>query len=275
MYTIDPTIDSIRYTTSRCISPNEELCVFYDYQPWFYLVDTTDACTEGVEGPEQGWDGLCSLGECVDGSDVITRFDAFVEGDPHQLIPEEELPFTRLKLTPDEEEEDMDSMRKGARIHEYPSIISNLSRRGGLGGRPSRSSVSSHNVEVRPPSTPITLLTDSTQMAQAGWSWHTLHGAPQAHPQERGPNEHGPCAHTRTSATAQLPRTCRATVTLRPDRATNCRVDDDFPQIEVVIMADNICAAQKVRTRTLVKRKTMLGVRSDETGRLRSASGGC
>ncbi|RPD59112.1 hypothetical protein L227DRAFT_564225 [Lentinus tigrinus ALCF2SS1-6] len=45
--------------------------------------------------------------------EASSMFDAFADGDPDHLVPEEELPFRRLKLTPeDEDEEDMDAVQR-------------------------------------------------------------------------------------------------------------------------------------------------------------------
>ncbi|KAI1797052.1 hypothetical protein LXA43DRAFT_985739 [Ganoderma leucocontextum] len=115
-YTIDHATDSIRYTTSQRVLPDEELCIFYGHKLWFNPVDVADDVqVEAREERDDGWGGLCGVGDDGNETDVagLSLFDGFAEGDPDQLIPEEELPFKRLKLTPDEqEEEDMDSVRK-------------------------------------------------------------------------------------------------------------------------------------------------------------------
>ncbi|KAM5539289.1 hypothetical protein V8D89_007162 [Ganoderma adspersum] len=115
-YTVDPTTESIRYTTSRRILPDEELCIFYGRKLWFEPADATDGTSaEAMEERDGGWGGLCGVEADEEDPDVAGNpiFEGFSEGDPDQVIPEEELPFKRLKLTPDEEEEeDMDSVRK-------------------------------------------------------------------------------------------------------------------------------------------------------------------
>nr|VWO97673.1 Carrier domain-containing protein [Ganoderma boninense] len=115
-YTVDPATDSIRYTTSRRILPDEELCIFYGHKLWFDPVDAADGSSAGAEAMEErddGWGGLGGVGDNEDDSDIIgpSLFEGFSEGDPDQIIHEEELPFKRLKLTPEEEEEeDMESL---------------------------------------------------------------------------------------------------------------------------------------------------------------------
>ena len=154
LYTIDPTTDSIRYTTSRRVLPDEELSIFYGHKLWFEPADAADGISaEAMEEHDDEWGGLGGVGTDEDDFDVAGRsmFEGFSEGDPDQVIPEEELPFKRLKLTPDEEEEeDMDSVRKGTSIYDRPEVLSDTLGRGRLGGRSSRSSVSSYNVEVCP-----------------------------------------------------------------------------------------------------------------------------
>ena len=124
-YTIDPATDSIHYTTSRRIYPDEELCIFYGHELWFDPLDVADGVlAEAVEERDDGWGGLCGVGDDENVSDIsgLSLFDGFVEGDPDRLVPEEELPFRRLKLTPDEEEEDMDSVRKGTSVSDRPKM---------------------------------------------------------------------------------------------------------------------------------------------------------
>ena len=120
-YTIDPTTDSIRYTTSRRILPDEELCIFYGHKLWFEPEDAADGIlAQAMEERNDGWGGLGGVGADEEDFSVAghSMFEGFSEGDPDQVIPEEELPFKRLKLTPDEEEEeDMDSVRKGTSIY--------------------------------------------------------------------------------------------------------------------------------------------------------------
>ncbi|TBU47401.1 hypothetical protein BD309DRAFT_886463 [Dichomitus squalens] len=114
-YTIDPSTESINYVTSRRVIPDEELCIFYGHKLWFDPVGTTDTMpADAIEERDDGWGGLSGVAD--DEDDEVARganepFDSFADGDPSQLVPEEALPFKRLKLTPDEEEEGMDSVR--------------------------------------------------------------------------------------------------------------------------------------------------------------------
>ncbi|KAH9890049.1 hypothetical protein C8Q73DRAFT_149153 [Cubamyces lactineus] len=117
-YTIDTEKEAIRYTTTRRILPDEELCIFYGHKLWFNPVDAADCITsDGIDEREDGWGGLANLNE-VDEESTMSQpedwlFDRFGDGNPNDNVLEEELPFTRLKLTPEDvEEEDMDAIRK-------------------------------------------------------------------------------------------------------------------------------------------------------------------
>ncbi|KAI0366606.1 hypothetical protein BV20DRAFT_1055452 [Pilatotrama ljubarskyi] len=116
-YTIDSATESIRYVTTRRVSPDEELCIFYGHQLWFDPVDTADAAGPLVpEERDDGWGGLANL-DGEDENDSARRegspFDFSEEGARDKIVPEDELPFTRIKLTPEDiEEEDMDAVRR-------------------------------------------------------------------------------------------------------------------------------------------------------------------
>ncbi|TFY83788.1 hypothetical protein EWM64_g213 [Hericium alpestre] len=104
-YTIDSTTDSIRYTTARRIEPNEELCIFYGHKLWFDAVGGVPNRSMAIEKPDDGWGGLTSVtgdlnGEC---GHINNPFEV---GDPTDIIPEEELPFIRIKTTAEDIEEE-------------------------------------------------------------------------------------------------------------------------------------------------------------------------
>ena len=146
---------------------SEELSIFYGHRLWFEPADAADGMSaEAMEEHDDGWGGLGGVRADEDDLGVAGHpiFEGFSEGDLDQVIPEEELPFKRLKLTPDEEEEeDMDSVRKGTSIYDRSEALFDGVGRGRLGGRSSRSSVSSYNVEVcRAISSPGLPLTEPT-----------------------------------------------------------------------------------------------------------------
>lgn len=103
-FTLDPTTDSIKYTTSRQIESDEELCIFYGHTLWF---DTVDAGPSSMPTPEpdDGWGGLGSLGTDIDGPH-FDEDELLVDENPEEPITEEELPFIRVRITPDDDEEE-------------------------------------------------------------------------------------------------------------------------------------------------------------------------
>ncbi|KAG6884061.1 hypothetical protein C0992_007092 [Termitomyces sp. T32_za158] len=108
-YVLDRSTESIRYTTVRDIAPDEELCIFYGHNLWFEPAGVSEKAASPSElDAEDGWGGLSAVGESAD-SVPSQEESPFEKGDPDEVIPEEELPFTRFKLPP--EEEDLDSIR--------------------------------------------------------------------------------------------------------------------------------------------------------------------
>lgn len=101
----DTHTDSIRYTTVRIIQPNEELCIFYGYNLWFRPPGVTTVDSEGSSDEAEGreadeWGGL---------SAIVDDRNPFLDGDPLDILAEDELPFARIKVMPDNEEEDDES----------------------------------------------------------------------------------------------------------------------------------------------------------------------
>jgi tRNA-specific adenosine deaminase 3 len=103
-YVIDPVDECIRYTSTRTVNPEEELCIFYGHKLWFDPVDTVENSKPQV---------------CLDQSDQsefldILAIDSEVDeveprdtGDPNDILESEALPFIWKKLQIDEEEESM------------------------------------------------------------------------------------------------------------------------------------------------------------------------
>ncbi|KAK7048268.1 histone-lysine methyltransferase Set7, partial [Favolaschia claudopus] len=97
-YTIDPSNDSIHYTTTRAVEPDEELCIYYGSNLWFDPVDFT-ASQNMQENHDDGWGGLSSLNS--ESAEDIPP--SFLQGSADDVIPEEDLPFERFKPPPEEE----------------------------------------------------------------------------------------------------------------------------------------------------------------------------
>lgn len=112
-YTLDPTTDSIRYTATSLIKPDEELCIFYGYNLWFVPVESTSESSPIDMGRgrdnHDGWGGL---------SMISIEEETFSDGNAEEIIPERNLPFSRIKFTPEEEEEEV---MNAVRTSKYPT----------------------------------------------------------------------------------------------------------------------------------------------------------
>ncbi|KAG2039624.1 hypothetical protein BDR03DRAFT_951649 [Suillus americanus] len=107
-YMIDPAHECIKYTSTRAINPEEELCIFYGHKLWFDLVDTAENLEPQV---------------CLDQSDQsefldilaidieVDEVEPWVTGDPNDILEGDALPFIWKKLQIDEEEESMEDIR--------------------------------------------------------------------------------------------------------------------------------------------------------------------
>ncbi|KAG1772311.1 cytidine deaminase-like protein [Suillus occidentalis] len=107
-YTIDTAHDCIRYTSTRTINLDEELCIFYGHKLWFDPVGTTANLEPQV---------------CLDQSDQSAFLDILAidsemdeaeqwnTKDPNDILEGEALPFIWKKLQIDEEEESMEDIR--------------------------------------------------------------------------------------------------------------------------------------------------------------------
>ncbi|KAL1659976.1 hypothetical protein GGF50DRAFT_64145 [Schizophyllum commune] len=119
-YTLDPTTESIRYTTTRRILTGEELCIFYGHKLWFNAVDTVHepSNTADADVPvEDGFGGLAGLEMDKDGDEnalagpssdptagAILGPCPYGDGQDDDILQDENLPFTWLKPPPEEEE---------------------------------------------------------------------------------------------------------------------------------------------------------------------------
>lgn len=109
-YTMDPDTESIRYATTRVIEEGEELCIFYGHKLWFEPVDVEPEIRKSEE-PDDGWGGLSLVGgEETTGYDHLA---SLLDGPDDDIIPDDQLPFTRMKLVDDEAEDDPNAVRTG------------------------------------------------------------------------------------------------------------------------------------------------------------------
>ncbi len=101
--------------------PDEELCIFYRHKLWFDPADATDRpepCSEHMADlPDDPWSALPNVDEEDDKDEGPSELDVMfdnTDGDFYEVVSEEDLPFRRLKLTPEEEEEEeMNAVRRG------------------------------------------------------------------------------------------------------------------------------------------------------------------
>lgn len=113
-YTLDPSSDSIRYTTTKPIDSQEELCIFYGHDLWFEpLSISPPAVTQ--EQTDDSWGGLYAITNEAEESPA--RYPSFTDGNSSEIISVEELPFTRLKVAGDDDELD------GIQTSKYDSTI--------------------------------------------------------------------------------------------------------------------------------------------------------
>ncbi|CCL98406.1 uncharacterized protein FIBRA_00403 [Fibroporia radiculosa] len=109
-YILDSTTESIRYVTTRPIEQEEELCIFYGHKLWFDAVDG-EPLELSENALNDGWDGLCPVGGDVNGfEDELQRF---TEGCLDELVQEESLPFVRMKVVVDDNEDTVETVQTG------------------------------------------------------------------------------------------------------------------------------------------------------------------
>jgi len=114
-YTLDTFTESIRYTTTKLIDSGDELFIFYGHNLWFDPVTPSKRPQLLKEETDDEWGGLAvvansmQVGEPAHGS--------FLDGDPDEIVPVEDLPFTRLKISRDEDEEELSAIRTCKLLH--------------------------------------------------------------------------------------------------------------------------------------------------------------
>ena len=112
-FSLNTESESIRYTTSRKILPDEELFIFYGHNLWFDPVGVNSSKHATEEESEDGWGGLSGVQDDTDEQDRSQHWD-LVDGNPEEHIPEDQLPFIRIKTTPDDPiEEEMHAIQTG------------------------------------------------------------------------------------------------------------------------------------------------------------------
>jgi tRNA-specific adenosine deaminase 3 len=105
-YTTDPFTESIRFTTTKSICAGDELCIFYGHKLWFDPVDGPQLVKEETDDE---WRGLAEVGDDIGVGQ--SRRPPFLDGDPDEIVPVEDLPFTRFRVLQEEEEEELNAVR--------------------------------------------------------------------------------------------------------------------------------------------------------------------
>ena len=125
-YSIDTATESIRYTTVRAVEPDEELCIFYGSNLWFKSTETPISEGERTRADtdtglvDDGWGGLSAVtSEASSSKRVLEDMQK-----PNEILPDEDLPFTRVKLTSDEDDEETsETVRTGEHIPRFPARL--------------------------------------------------------------------------------------------------------------------------------------------------------
>jgi tRNA-specific adenosine deaminase 3 len=107
-YTIDPAHECIRYTSTRTINPEEELCIFYGHKLWFDPVGTTANFEPQVCLDQSDQSAFLDILAIDSEMDEVEQRDT---GDPNNILEGEALPFIWKKLQIDEEEESVEDIR--------------------------------------------------------------------------------------------------------------------------------------------------------------------
>lgn len=115
-FELEAKTESIRYTISRRIEAGEELFIFYGHKLWFEQHGQSSTTSTMVKSsdPDDGWGGLGAIDDSS-----TEEVNPFSEGNPNDVIPESELPFTRLKLVDDTEEDLPENIRTSTSFSSY------------------------------------------------------------------------------------------------------------------------------------------------------------
>lgn len=144
-YSIDTATESIRFTTARAVEPDEELCVCYSQSE-------EPGPDDSAELADSGFSEL-SASEAPNHVPQATP-------DLNEILPDDDLPFTRVKLTSDEDDEETaETVRTGEHLPRSRTrlLMPNRKYSTGLGSRHPRPATNNVRTEVRRPHLPPTL----------------------------------------------------------------------------------------------------------------------
>jgi hypothetical protein len=151
-YSIDPATESIRYTTVRAVEPDEELCIYYGPNLWFKPASVSDErrARADAEIVDDGWGGLAAV--AGEASNHVLEEET---PDPNEILPDEDLPFIRVKLTSDEDDEEtIEAIRTGEHVRRFAARLLMPNASTGMGSGHPGSTTYHHSTEVyiTPPS---------------------------------------------------------------------------------------------------------------------------
>jgi SET domain len=126
-YSIDTITESIRYATARAVEPDEELCIYYGSNLWFKSVEISNSnehtCTD-TELVEDDWGGLSAVAAGEASPPPPPKRVLEDIPNPNEILPDEDLPFTRVKLTSDEDDEETsETVRTGEHVPHFPARL--------------------------------------------------------------------------------------------------------------------------------------------------------
>jgi tRNA-specific adenosine deaminase 3 len=138
-YSIDTATESIRYTTVRAVEPDEELCIYFGSALWSQPVaiqipdgrtctedNNTELVDDDDDDDDDGWGGLAAVaaGEVPLSSSASNRPPLEDRSDQNEILPDEDLPFARVKLTSDEDDEEtLEAVRTGEQVPRFPARL--------------------------------------------------------------------------------------------------------------------------------------------------------
>lgn len=85
------------------MNPGEELCIYYGHKPSFTPATESPNGSSHISPSNAQVDAGLSTVE-VEPINDNPFVNPYLEGDPDEIIPEQDLPFIRFKLPPEEEE---------------------------------------------------------------------------------------------------------------------------------------------------------------------------
>ena len=125
-YSIDTATESIRYTTARAVEPDEELCIFYGSNLWFKPTEIPTSEDERTHADtdtglvDDDWGGLSAVASEASSSKRVLEDMP----NPNEILPDVDLPFTRVKLTSDEDDEETsETVRTGEHVPHFPARL--------------------------------------------------------------------------------------------------------------------------------------------------------